>query len=415
MIDFIKSPFNYMGNKFKLLPTLFSYFPEKIDNFVDLFGGGGDVSINMVNKCNQVYMNDINKYIINIFKEFQKHSDKYILDFIEEKINFYKLSLDNSDGYYKYREAYNTGLNSTYLDLYTLSRYSFDSHMRFNEKGEMNEAAGTGKTSFNNSQKERLLLMLPLTKKIIFSNLDFREFNFNNFTEDDFIYLDPPYFNSNADYNNRFIKWSEKEQIDLLNLLKEFTFKKIKFAMNDFIFYKEKNNINLIKAIKENDFFVYPISTFLQSSYNSKIRYNNQERIYQEVIVTNYSVTGKQSANVEDLLYNNSTDKKILDNTTIEENDILTLCKEIQNNFLILSEKLSALLNTPPNINTTEEKKFLPGKTVKKYSNTMELLEIYHSTVEAGEKNGVQASTIQRYCRGVRKDPHGFIWKYEED
>lgn len=360
-------------------------------------------------------MNDINKYIINIFKEFQKYSDKYILDFIEEKINFYKLSLDSSDGYYKYREDYNTGLNSTYLDLYTLSRYSFDSHMRFNEKGEMNEAAGTGKTSFNNSQKERLLLMLPLTKKIIFSNLDFREFNFNNFTENDFIYLDPPYFNSNADYNNRSIKWSEKEQIDLLDLLKEFSFKKIKFAMNDFIFYKEKNNINLIKAIKENNFFVYPISTFLQSSYNSKIRYNNQEHVYQEVIVTNYSVTDKQYANVEDLLYDNSTDKKILDNTTTEENDILTLCKEIQNNFLILSEKLSTLLNTSSNINTIEEKKFLSGKTVKKYSNTMELLEIYHSTVEAGKKNGVQAGTIQRYCRGVRKDPHGFIWKYEED
>lgn len=40
-IEFLKNPFNYTGAKYKLLPQLLPLFPDRIDNFVDLFGGGG--------------------------------------------------------------------------------------------------------------------------------------------------------------------------------------------------------------------------------------------------------------------------------------------------------------------------------------------------------------------------------------
>lgn len=35
-----KSPLNYTGGKYKLLPQIFPLFPSKINTFVDLFGGG---------------------------------------------------------------------------------------------------------------------------------------------------------------------------------------------------------------------------------------------------------------------------------------------------------------------------------------------------------------------------------------
>lgn len=42
-IEFLKNPFNYTGAKYKLLPQLLPLFPDRIDNFVDLFGGGGSI------------------------------------------------------------------------------------------------------------------------------------------------------------------------------------------------------------------------------------------------------------------------------------------------------------------------------------------------------------------------------------
>lgn len=36
----IKSPLNYTGNKYKLLPQILPLFPERTRMFVDLFGGG---------------------------------------------------------------------------------------------------------------------------------------------------------------------------------------------------------------------------------------------------------------------------------------------------------------------------------------------------------------------------------------
>ena len=36
-----------MGGKYKLLPQIIPLFPKKIDAFVDLFGGGFNVGINV--------------------------------------------------------------------------------------------------------------------------------------------------------------------------------------------------------------------------------------------------------------------------------------------------------------------------------------------------------------------------------
>lgn len=46
-MDFIKSPLNYTGGKYKLLPQLLEIFPKEIDIFVDLFAGGGNVAVNV--------------------------------------------------------------------------------------------------------------------------------------------------------------------------------------------------------------------------------------------------------------------------------------------------------------------------------------------------------------------------------
>ena len=37
----IKSPMNYIGNKYRILDQIKVYFPDNINNFVDLFCGDG--------------------------------------------------------------------------------------------------------------------------------------------------------------------------------------------------------------------------------------------------------------------------------------------------------------------------------------------------------------------------------------
>ena len=74
-IEFLKNPFNYTGAKYKLLPQLLPLFPDRIDNFVDLFGGGGEVSLNV--KANSIVYNDKCKPLVNIFKNLDN-------DFVNE-------------------------------------------------------------------------------------------------------------------------------------------------------------------------------------------------------------------------------------------------------------------------------------------------------------------------------------------
>lgn len=45
--ELVKSPLNYSGNKYKLLPQILSLFPNDIDTFYDLCGGSGTVLMNV--------------------------------------------------------------------------------------------------------------------------------------------------------------------------------------------------------------------------------------------------------------------------------------------------------------------------------------------------------------------------------
>lgn len=47
LMEYVKSPLNYTGGKYKLLPQLLELFPKQVNTFVDLFAGGGNVSVSM--------------------------------------------------------------------------------------------------------------------------------------------------------------------------------------------------------------------------------------------------------------------------------------------------------------------------------------------------------------------------------
>jgi adenine-specific DNA-methyltransferase len=61
-----ESPLNYMGSKSLLVPVIREQLPASINSFVDLFGGGLNVGIN-VDAVNVIY-NDINFFAKQIIE-----------------------------------------------------------------------------------------------------------------------------------------------------------------------------------------------------------------------------------------------------------------------------------------------------------------------------------------------------------
>ena len=102
MSDYIKSPMNYIGGKYKLLPQLLPLFPQKISMFYDVFGGGGSVSLNVDSEY--VYFNDIVHYVSNMFNELKGKNGEECVKKIKEVINEYQLSKTNKEGFIKLRE-----------------------------------------------------------------------------------------------------------------------------------------------------------------------------------------------------------------------------------------------------------------------------------------------------------------------
>lgn len=278
---------NYVGNKYKYLPQIYQYFPSNINNFIDLFAGGLDVSINTSAK--KKYANDINSNIINIYKEFQAHSIDYVLDFINSRIKEFHLSRTNFEGYMEYRKLYNTDEKyHTSLDLFTISRFSFNNKISFNTNFELNSSFGWYHSDFNLNQRANLRAMHPMLKDINFSSIDFRNFDINEFKDaNDFLYVDPPYLISAAQYNDgsKILNenWDINDELTLYDYLDNATECGLKWAFSNVIAHKGMENIYLIEWIEK--YNVYDI----YSNY-SKAVYNKAQTTEPtiEVLITNY-------------------------------------------------------------------------------------------------------------------------------
>ena len=135
----IKSPMNYIGGKYKLLPQILPLFPNKISMFYDVFGGGASVSLNVNSEF--VYYNDIVPYVSNMFNDLKGKSTEECLKEIKRVIKKYSLSKTNKEGFLKLREDYNNG-DRNWVNFYMLICHSFNYQFRFNNSQEYNSSCG---------------------------------------------------------------------------------------------------------------------------------------------------------------------------------------------------------------------------------------------------------------------------------
>ncbi|MCQ5141380.1 DNA adenine methylase [Enterocloster bolteae] len=280
-MEYVKSPLNYTGGKYKLLPQLLELFPKQVNTFVDLFAGGGNVSVNV--EAEKVVFNDLMWQVPEMLQEFKKIGVEESLRKIDGYISSYDLSKENKEGYLDLRDLYNKG-KSDPLMLYTLICYSFNNQIRFNNKGAYNMPFGKDRSSFNPTLREKFITFVQRLQsiEIQFSSKDFRELDLDTLGENDFVYCDPPYLITVASYNENG-GWGEQAERDLLAKLDTLNKAGVKFGLSNVFESKGKENI-ILKEWAKGYTVHYLDHTYSNCSYHKKDKQSKDI----EVFITNY-------------------------------------------------------------------------------------------------------------------------------
>ena len=96
-------------------------------------------------------------------------------------------------------------------------------------------------------------------------------------SENDFIYLDPPYLITSSEYNKL---WNEKDEKELLQLLDGLNERNIRFAVSNVTHYKDRQNDIFIKWSQK--YNTHSIKSNYISFHDNSIKQLN------EVLITNY-------------------------------------------------------------------------------------------------------------------------------
>ena len=236
---YIKSPINYIGNKYKLIGQIIQLFPDKINMFFDVFGGSGTVLINT--KAERYLYNDINPYVASIFEGLITEDTDDVVSKIENIISEYSLSKTNKEGFEKLRDDYNNGKND-WITLYTLMCHSFNHQFRFNNQHQYNSSFGKNRSYFSDRQRKDLYDMKKtISTDIAVVSKSFADIDYSDFDENDLLYFDPPYFNSVGNYNDGqrgFEGWTEQHEKQLLELLDKLNEQGTRFALSNNLKYE---------------------------------------------------------------------------------------------------------------------------------------------------------------------------------
>lgn len=222
----IAKPFlKWVGGKTQIIEKIISKIPCEMNNYHELFLGGGSVlfavlSLQKHGKIiikNKIYAYDINERLIQVYKHVQKNKDElyeFINDYTNEYKNiegktFIKISKSLEDAktskqsyYYWLRKKYNT-INTQTIEssalFILLNKICFRGLYREGPNG-FNVPYGNYK-KVNIITKDYLNYISNLIKDVEFISCDFTQ-SIKNVKEGDFVYIDPPYVKKD---NNSFV------------------------------------------------------------------------------------------------------------------------------------------------------------------------------------------------------------------
>lgn len=252
-LSVIKSPLNYSGSKDSLIPQIQKYLPGHITTFIDMMGGAFNVGVNIT--ADKVIYNEYNTYVYDIIQMLLNKNKTDIISHIANQIQKFNLQKSNSETFREFRKQYNENQNP--LDLFLLSMFCFQNQLRFNNSKKFNTPVGN--CAYNSTIKERLLLFTPKTQNIELLNENYQNIDFSKYDKESLFYFDPPYFITNATYNDGkrgFNGWDSDQESKLLSYLSTLNEKGYKFMLSNIIEHKGKTNHLLKEWIESNEFKV---------------------------------------------------------------------------------------------------------------------------------------------------------------
>ena len=291
----IISPIFYMGNKKKLIKKgLIELFPKNINKFIEPFGGSAIVSMNT--QANMYFISDIDNNLVDLYKLFKYNEADTIINHINSRVDEYGLAREDTNrtkfkdkekieiykqAYMNFRKHYNE--NKNVLDFYTLMFYSFSQQFRFNNKGDFNMPCGNNYFSKINEIYIKNGCNFFNKDTVCIGNSDFRTINIDLLNENDFVYLDPPYLNTTATYNENS-GWNVQDENDLYELCEKLNDKHINFGLSNVFENKGERNEEIIKWCEDNNWKVY---SFDKHTYTACGKGNSNAK---EVFITNYEM-----------------------------------------------------------------------------------------------------------------------------
>jgi DNA adenine methylase len=192
---------------------------RSFQRWVEPFCGSCVVALNVQPK--EALLGDSNIHIIRLYQEIQNGSLTAALakSFLVEEGD--KLRTNGEVYYYEVRERFNA--NPTSLDFLFLNRSCFNGVMRFNRSGKFNVPYGHKPQRFAQAYVTKITNQIRRISQVIsncdwtFAAADFRQ-TLKSAKRGDLIYADPPYAGRHVDYFN---SWSEADEIEMANLLKQ--------------------------------------------------------------------------------------------------------------------------------------------------------------------------------------------------
>jgi len=272
-----QKPFlKWVGGKTQIIDTIISKIPKDINNYHELFLGGGSVllavlSLQKQNKItikNKIYAYDINRSLIRVYKDIQTNKDelyKYIEYYINEydnitgnKVNRKATTIEEAktskESYYywirnKYNQIDKETVECSALFMF-INKTCFRGMYREGPNG-YNVPYGHYKKTPTIITKENLNYISELIQEVEFIDSRFED-SIKDIIDDDFVYLDPPYAPEN---DKSFVGYvadgfsleMHNRLFDSIKKLKNIKFvmsnANVEFVTDNFIDYKCENII----------------------------------------------------------------------------------------------------------------------------------------------------------------------------
>ena len=250
----MKPIIKWVGGKTQILDKVLKTFPREIENYHELFVGGGSVLFGLLESKDitvkgKVYAYDKNQKLINMYRQIQTNP-KDVHDHLTELFKTYDTrtgtevnrkpqteeeGLTSKESYYYWvRKKYNDLIPTTHIHAATLiflNKTCFRGVYREGPNG-FNVPYGHYKTTPVITPLEELLKIQDLIKDVVFKWCDFRASFAQTVNDCDFIYADPPYAPENVKSFVGYTKdgFTMDDHKDLFDLLK---YSEIDFVMSN--------------------------------------------------------------------------------------------------------------------------------------------------------------------------------------